>query len=215
MGDDNGNAAIDWALAEASRLKALATQDTVSQAELAPATEFLRHHAGRTSAFVQQLENAQGWQTKASLKHAAAVLRSWVNYVGSGVGTALQPEAQARVQASTDLMEQVRELLEDRKVHAVAPVMLAAAALEEFLRSLVLAHGLTVTGKPSISAFAQVLHKAKVIDDIDLKDVAAWSGTRNAAAHGDFAKISMERALLLADGINLFIRKHEAGRAAT
>ena len=215
MSDGDTNPALTWALAEAQRLLKREQSGSPSHAETAPALEFLRHHAGRMSAFVQQIERGDGMFAEDALRAAAMALQGWVEYVSAGFGEPLPPEAQARVQASTDLMEQVHALLDDGKVHAAAPVVLAGAALEEFLRSLMIANGLSLKGKPSITAYAGVLHAADVIDDLDLKDVSAWSGLRNAAAHGAFATVGRERALIMADGINLFMRKHEPGRTTS
>jgi hypothetical protein len=60
-------------------------------------------------------------------------------------------EARSRVEAATDLMEQVQILLDDRKVHPAGPVMLAGAALEEFLRSMIVTSTLQPKGKPGIT----------------------------------------------------------------
>jgi hypothetical protein len=38
------------------------------------------------------------------------------------------------------------------------------------------------------------------------KDVTSWAGHRNEAAHGEFDKLSHDRARLMVDGINLFMQ---------
>jgi hypothetical protein len=41
----------------------------------------------------------------------------------------------------------------------------------------------------------------------DVKDVTFIAGTRNDAAHGQFDRISEDRARLMADHVNMFIRQ--------
>jgi hypothetical protein len=81
-------------------------------------------------------------------------------------------------------MEQVEILLSDRDVHPVAPIVIAGAALEERLRALVLQHGCTPSGR-GIDAYGAALKAAEVVDGQEVKQVTAWAGLRNRAAHGE------------------------------
>jgi len=38
--------------------------------------------------------------------------------------------------------------------------------------------------------------------------VTAWAGLRNGAAHGEFNGITLDRARLMVDGVNLFLQRH-------
>jgi hypothetical protein len=143
-----------------------------------------------------------------SLLRLAELLDQWLNYVEAGMADLTTAEVGARVAAATDLMEQVQRLLDDTTVHAAAPIVLAGAALEEYLRSMVIRHSVTVTGKPSIGAYAQALRVGGHLTPQDVKDVTAWAGIRNDAAHGQFDALSAERAQLMVDGINLFLRQN-------
>jgi hypothetical protein len=98
-------------------------------------------------------------------------------------------------------------LLNNPAVVPAAPVMLAGAALEEFLRALLARTSESVTGDPSLAKYAAALRRAGVLTANDEKDVLAMAGTRNDAAHGHFDRISPERARLMADHVNLFIRQ--------
>jgi hypothetical protein len=104
-------------------------------------------------------------------------------------------------------MEQVQILLDDRKVHPAGPVMLAGAALEEFLRSMIVTSTLQPKGKPGISSYAATLREANLLTAQDVKDITAWGGMRNDAAHGNFGAITIDRARIMVDGINLFMRQ--------
>jgi hypothetical protein len=48
---------------------------------------------------------------------------------------------------------------------------------------------------------------ATLSDTQDVKDITAWAGQRNDAAPGDFGKLDVQRARLMADGINLFMQR--------
>jgi hypothetical protein len=50
-----------------------------------------------------------------------------------------------------------------------------------------------------------MLRKSGYLSAQDIKDVTAWAGQRNEAAHGQFERLTHERAQIMVDGINLFI----------
>jgi hypothetical protein len=83
---------------------------------------------------------------------------------------------------------------------------LAGAALEELLRSLVITHSATVVGRRGLQAYSEALRPAGVLTPQDVKDVTSWAGLRNSAAHGEFDDLSLERAHVMAEGVNLFMR---------
>lgn len=136
------------------------------------------------------------------------VLREWADAVASGIVVIPQAEAQgARAIASTDLMDQVRVLAEDRSVHPAAPIVLAGAALEVALRSAVDELQLTLTEKPGITAYARRLRKEGILSAQDVKDVEQMAGVRNSAAHGQFDDLSRERAGLMEQQVNFFLAR--------
>lgn len=207
---------LAWAKAEAQRLEADSANWTavntgqINQSHMAAALEFLRSHAAGT-AFLSSANGLfptnQGLSTRQVMDRVSAILRGWAQYVEDGLAEARPLPVEARVIAATDLMEQVQQLLDDPKAHPAAPVVLAGAALEEFLRSRVAAKGVTVVGKPGMNSYASALRSAGDITAQDVKDVTAWAGQRNEAAHGEFEQLSRQRAQIMVDGINLFLRQ--------
>ncbi|WP_143737251.1 hypothetical protein [Microbispora sp. GKU 823] len=177
----------------------------------AAALEFLRRHAAGTK-FLTAAEDVFRAEypepAHIALTGLSQALEGWAQFVEDGMAETLPFPVTARMEAATDLMEQVQQLLDDQRMHPAAPVMLAGAALEEFLRSMVAATGAAVTGKPSINAYASALRSIDAISAQDMKDITSWAGSRNDAAHGHFDQLSRERAQIMADGINLFIRQH-------
>jgi hypothetical protein len=201
-----------WARNEANRLHHIPEPDVIGyntvDPDLIAAIEFLRLKAGPRSEFYLRSADApkQAVGTFAA-KVVASSLLAWADFVQRGIAE-IPAEAQARIAAATDLMEQVESLLQDRHVHPAAPVMLAGAALEELLRSMVDASGAKMTGKPSIGTYADALRAASVITAQEVKDVTSWAGMRNNAAHGQFDQIELANARLMAQAVNLFMQKH-------
>ena len=63
--------------------------------------------------------------------------------------------------------------------------------------------------KPGISNYASLLATKNLITKQDNKDILAWSSLRNEAAHGNWEQIKdRERAKIMLEGINLFLRKY-------
>jgi hypothetical protein len=205
---------LEWARNEAKLLRQDAPgvqyHAVFGRPRAAAALDFLRRHASGTNflcAAEGTFDKGVAMQGSDALMRMAEILESWAKFVEDGMA-AVQPfSVQARIEAATDLMEQVQQLISDSKVHPAAPIVLAGAALEEFLRSRVTASNVQVKGKPGINSYAQALQAGGSLSAQDVKDITAWAGQRNEAAHGEFAKLSPERAQIMIDGINLFMRQ--------
>jgi hypothetical protein len=86
--------------------------------------------------------------------------------------------------------------------------MLAGAALEEMLRSMVDASDAKPKGKPAINSYVPALREADVLNAQEVKDVVSWARMKNNAGHGQFDLIELPNARLMAQGINLVMQKH-------
>lgn len=171
--------------------------------------EFLRRYAGPKSAFYESASRAAGVSLAATLAH---ILDNFRSYVQAGLLEQVPPERQAQLDVVSDFLEQARLLLNAKGVHPAAPIVLVGATLEEFLRSWVEAENFAIgQRKPSLDTYAQVLFAEDAITKQDLKDIGAWGGLRNHAAHGEWAEVSdKQRAALMLEGVNLFLRKYGA-----
>lgn len=211
---------FDWARAEANRLRQLSRDQSVvgepgyprlatgAKPRLAAALDFLRRNDGGGEFYRLADGGDKSKMAEQYLLDVADVLDQYVAAVESGMASSLPYEVRARVDAATDLMEQVALLLNERDVHPGAPIMLAGAALEAALRSLWEQAGSpSLAGKPGINSYSTALQTAGKLDRQDAKDVTAWSGLRNDAAHGHFDLLDAPRARLMADGINLFMQR--------
>lgn len=204
---------IDWAEAELARLEKLWAPGSVAafddnRGSLVEAVEFLRLKAGARSEFyLSASDAAKRRHAHTACRIVAHALLGWINFAERGL-IEVPVDAQFRQAAATDLMEQVETLLQDRKVLAAAPVMLAGAALEELLRSMVDIVGLKPKGKAGIISYSLALRDADVLTVQEVKDITSWAGMRNSAAHGQFNGIELPNARLMAQGVNLFMQKH-------
>jgi hypothetical protein len=86
------------------------------------------------------------------------------------------------------------------------------ATLEEYLRTTVEQEGLSLGNrKPSLQAYADTLRDADLLSKQECKDITAWAGIRNHAAHGEWHEVnSPEKAKIMLMGINLFLRQRGA-----
>jgi hypothetical protein len=170
--------------------------------------EFLRTHAGPSSEFYRQAAAAMKTNKlpRVTMESVAWAVGSWVRFHRDGM-IQLSPEVEARVVASTDLMEQVRTLMTTKGLHPAAAVMLAGAALEEYLRSRIVELQLKPKGRPGINVYASALVAAGDLTTQEKKDIDAWAGMRNTAAHGQIDKIERGAVELMEAGINLFFQK--------
>lgn len=216
MDEASNHRLLDWARARAKTLRANAGSDVIGtepasqvMPTVARELEFLRMHAKNT-VFVAAAEaifvkvNVNRFY---ALTSVAALLESWVEHVEDGFLAAVPVEVRIRTVAASDLVEQAQTLLDDGGIHPAAPVMLAGAALEEFLRGMFSNASDSSNSLHGLAQYAGELKKLGVIDVQEVKDITAWAGQRNAAAHGQFDKLSVERAQLMLDGVNLFMRQ--------
>jgi hypothetical protein len=132
-----------------------------------------------------------------------------VDHVRAGLLAAVSPEQQARIDVVSDILAQAQRLLDDSKTHPAAAAVLIGASLEEFLRTRADARGVTVgTARPGVDAYAKALLQDGDLAKQDIKDITAWAGIRNHAAHGEWASVGdSARVRLMLEGVNLFMRQ--------
>jgi hypothetical protein len=132
--------------------------------------------------------------------------------VEAGLKADISPERQAQLDVVSDFLEQAYRFISDRKVHPAIPATVIGATLEEYLRTWIEAEGLSLGNKkPGLQNYAIVLRDADLITKQDLKDITAWGGLRNHAAHGEWDEVSdKQRIEIMLEGVNLFMRKYGA-----
>lgn len=94
-----------------------------------------------------------------------------------------------------------------------AAAVIAGSTLEVHLKQLSLKFGVALDsgGKPKkADTLNSELKKANAYSGLDQKNVTAWLGLRNSAAHGDYAKYDSARVALLISSIRDFVTRNPA-----
>lgn len=174
----------------------------------AEVVEFLRLVAGPKSEFSNQAQAASG-SSKNTLRILDSVLEAFLEHVSAGLQAAISPRRQVQIEVVSDLLDQANVLLETKGVHPAAPIVLIGATLEEYLRTTLEKEGISIGNrKPGLQAYADTLRDADLLSKQDCKDITAWAGIRNHAAHGEWEHVKdPERARLMLQGVNLFLRQ--------
>jgi len=110
-----------------------------------------------------------------------------------------------------DFLEMAQHLVESGYKDAAA--VIAGSTLEAHLRQLCAKAGVPIEigGKPKkADALNSELAAAGVYSKLDQKNVTAWLGLRNDAAHGNYTSYDGARVGLLIDGIRHFVTTHPA-----
>jgi len=178
---------------------------------VAQASEFLRLYSGPKSAFLKKMEEVSEYSDPGD-DYASQVMQSFIDFVEAGLHTDMSPERRAQLDVVSDFLEQAQRLLRTSGFHPAAPTVLIGATLEEFLRGWVEVKELSIGNqKPGLDAYVKALREADLINKQDVKDLTAWAGLRNHAAHGDWGEVSdRTRVAMMLEGVNLFMRKYGA-----
>ena len=171
--------------------------------------EFMRTYVGPKSSFFERSKHQAG-SLAYRIEYLVAILESFIDYIKAGLHAEISPERRAQLDIVSDFLEQANSLLESHDVHPAAPSILIGSTLEEFLRTWIEAEGLSLGNKkPGIDNYAKILREADIITKQDVKDITAWAGIRNHAAHGEWNEVSdRQRIRLMLEGVNLFMRKY-------
>jgi hypothetical protein len=174
--------------------------------------EFLRIYTSPKNTFLDAIKkfDPHGYSYGDGAGHIRANIQSLLDSIQAGVHTGVSPERQAELDVVSDFLEMANQLLDAPKVHPAAACVLIGATLEEFLRTWIEAEGLSLGNKkPGLETYSQILREAELISKQDGKDITAWAGVRNHAAHGQWDEVSdKKRISLMLEGVNLFMRKY-------
>lgn len=146
---------------------------------------------------------------KARLK---SLLDSLIDQAEAGLLAVRSPRREGQLEVVSDFLEQAQALLEDTTVHPGAAAVLIGATVEEFLRTWVEHEGIPLGDrKRGIQTYAALLREKELITKQDIKDLTAWIGFRNSAAHGEWTEVDdRKRVRIMLDGVNLFLRQYAA-----
>lgn len=197
---------------QATRIRGVAHSGRALSA-LTQARELTRVHAGEKSAFYKTLlEVQQSWSDGYIARFVEDDMDGFISHVENGLLEGISIERQAQIDVVSDILDQAQRLLASKDVHPAAAAVVIGAALEEFLRNWVEDAGLSVgSRKPGIETLSIVLREGELIAKQDAKDLTAWGGIRNHAAHGEWDEVSdRARVRNMLEGVNLFMRRYSS-----
>jgi len=105
-----------------------------------------------------------------------------------------------------DLLDQAQQLLESG-YYAPAAVV-AGCVLEDGLRKLCERSSIELTATPKLDSMNSSLAKAGVFSKLVQKRVTAFADVRNMAAHGEWAKFTVEDARDMLQGVRRLMETH-------
>ena len=111
----------------------------------------------------------------------------------------------------SDFLEMATHLVENEYKDAAA--VMVGSTLEVHIRNLCDKHGVATTSGRRLKK-AELLNaeltKEGVYTKLDQKNVTAWLGLRNDAAHGNYSEYTKEQVKLLVESVRNFITRYPA-----
>jgi hypothetical protein len=111
-----------------------------------------------------------------------------------------------------DFLEMARELLD--KGYKDAAAVIVGSVLEEHLRQLAAKHGVGLAAPGGTPKKADTLNaeleKAGAYNMLEQKQVTAWLGLRNDAAHGHYDRYDHRQVGSMQSGVHDFLIRHSA-----
>jgi hypothetical protein len=169
--------------------------------------------AGSGSIYMQRVEAALASEMKEPIK--ATTIVGIVQALRADVanGYAETVSALARAEVFADFLDMAQYLLDSGYKDAAA--VIAGSSLESHLRQLSVKFGVATTYQEASGATkarkAESLNadlaKAGAYSGTDQKNVTAWLGLRNEAAHGDYAKYDEKQVAVLVLAVREFIAR--------
>lgn len=108
----------------------------------------------------------------------------------------------------SDFLEMAEHFLESRYKDPAA--VMAGGVLEEHLRKLCGKHGVALAAKPKLDTMNAELARVGAYGKNEQKQVTAWAGLRNDAAHGNYGNYGEAEVKLMVQGVRSFIGRNPA-----
>jgi hypothetical protein len=172
---------------------------------------------GQNSSYAKQARDIETQRKDLDLQYMAMELFGVVEALRHDVDSGYLRSVQELIHGElfTDFLEMSEHLLSEGYKDAAA--VIAGSSLEGHLKKLCTKHGVSLSlassGGPrpkKAEAMNIDLAKASAYSPIDQKNVTAWLGLRNAAAHGDYAKYIADQVRNLIIGVRDFVKRTPA-----
>jgi hypothetical protein len=166
--------------------------------------------APRSSRYVQEAETFRRNDQRPRMVRLAGVLKALKEDVNEGWLQTVEELVHA--DTFSDLLEQAREL--NSKGYKDAAAVIAGTVLESHLRLLCdknsIPTSLQAGRYKTADSMNTELAKTGVYNQLQQKQVTAWLGIRNAAAHGKYSQYTAADVVSLISGVEQFIISNPA-----
>jgi hypothetical protein len=169
---------------------------------------FLTRHLPKDDPYLERFRCAVTGSHPYDVEAGLEILRALQEEIEGGYLRSFRALVQADLFA--DFLEMAQHLLQNRYKDPAA--LLTGAVLEEGLRQIALAKGLTVKHKDNLSSLNQRCADAKVYDRLMQKKLEVWIQIRNNAAHGKFSEYGEQDVREMLEGVRGFLAAY-LGRA--
>jgi hypothetical protein len=177
----------------------------------------IRRLAPPGSAYLDQmeavLENTEKGLTRTRDEEVEFRLRGILNALRADYDAGRLQSFQELIHADlfSDFLEMAEYLMQEGYKDPAA--VIAGGVLEEHLRKLCGKYGVTIPAKPKLDTMNADLAKGGAYNKNDQKQVTAWAGLRNDAAHGNYSNYGDGEVKLMVAGIRDF--RDLAGKKCT
>ena len=160
------------------------------QAEL---LNLIQAYAGKSNSFYDATEKIK-ITAILSDDYLESMIASFIRSVEQDVISKVSFERKIKIEIVNDYLVQAEEI---------------GASLEEFLRTWVSEQNLDYSQKASMDSYAKALRSKDLITKQDYKEITAWGGDRNNAAHGKWDLVAdREKISMMLAGVNIFIKQY-------
>lgn len=187
-------------------LSKLDEEDSDSRALTGRGVEMIRRIAGPQSDYSMKAHHAYHKEPSRFLPGTIwPIVRGLRDDVEAGWLSTVKETIHADV--FSDYLEMAEHLLETGYKDPAAVII--GSTLENHVKQLCAKYGIPTeneNGKSiKLDSLNASLAKEEIYNKLDQKNITAWSGLRNDAAHGDYNKYTIEQVTLLLGGVRNFI----------
>lgn len=179
------------------------------QGKVAEFKNLINSYCGKNNPFYEaadKLKITAAW----SDEQLESIINAFMRSVEFDLISNVSFERKQKTTVVNDFLDQAEEVLQKEDLHPAVAAFLIGASLEEFLRTWVLEQNLSFDEqRRTIDTYAKALRQNEFIEKQDYKDITAWAGIRNNAAHGLWESVKdREKINIMLAGVSNFIRKH-------
>lgn len=178
-------------------------------ARSAEVKNLIQVYAGKQSSFYEAVEKVKITASQAPY-YLDNIIDSFIRAMENDLISSVSYQRRIKIEVVNEYLLQAEDLLELGEFHPAPAAVLIGASLEEFLRNWVSDENLNLgSNRSSIDGYAKSLKENEHITKQEYKEITAWAGLRNDAAHGKWNSVEdRDKISIMLKGVSLFIKQH-------